>query len=50
MATLLMEFELELCAESEGWSEQKIFALWIKKPLMVKASPRVSPRGKTMGM
>ncbi|OAG05877.1 cytochrome P450 [Paraphaeosphaeria sporulosa] len=45
MATLLVGFDLELCAESEGWDEQKSFALWIKDPLMIRARPRSRGRG-----
>ncbi|OLN95255.1 Versicolorin B desaturase 4 [Colletotrichum chlorophyti] len=39
LATLLFEFDLELCDESRNWSDQKSFALWIKNPLMVRATP-----------
>jgi cytochrome P450 len=41
MATLLFTFDLELCEESENWADQKSFALWIKDPLMVRATPRI---------
>jgi cytochrome P450 len=40
IATLLLEFDLELCEESANWAFQKSFALWMKGPLMVRASPR----------
>ena len=29
-------FDLELCPESEGWADQKVYLLWEKHPLMVK--------------
>ncbi|KAH6967569.1 cytochrome P450 [Ilyonectria sp. MPI-CAGE-AT-0026] len=39
LATLLFKYDLELCDESRNWANQKSFALWIKKPLMVRAKP-----------
>lgn len=39
LATLLFKYDLELDGDSQGWSDQKSFALWIKKPLMVYAKP-----------
>ncbi|EQB58913.1 cytochrome P450 [Colletotrichum gloeosporioides Cg-14] len=39
LATLLFSYDLELCEESKDWTNQKAFALWIKKPLMVRATP-----------
>ncbi|OHW93725.1 cytochrome p450 monooxygenase [Colletotrichum incanum] len=41
LATLLFQYDFELCDESRNWAEQKSFALWIKKPLMVRAKPVV---------
>ncbi|KAK8091868.1 hypothetical protein PG997_002229 [Apiospora hydei] len=35
-AKVLFNFDLELCAESRNWTEQKVFILWDKKPLMCK--------------
>lgn len=41
LATLMFKFDFELCDESPGrdWAVQKSFALWIKKPLRVRAKP-----------
>jgi cytochrome P450 len=40
MTTLLLEFDLELCEVSKDWANQKSFVLWIKGPLMVRATPQ----------
>jgi hypothetical protein len=34
LARVLWNFDMELCAESSGWEEQRSFLLWEKKPLM----------------
>ncbi|KAF6808627.1 hypothetical protein CPLU01_15644 [Colletotrichum plurivorum] len=39
LATLLFQYDLELCSESRDWEKQKSFALWIKNPLMIRAKP-----------
>lgn len=39
LATLVLNFDFELCEESKGWSEQRIYALWEKKPLLVRLKP-----------
>jgi cytochrome P450 len=39
LATLLFNFDFELCSESRNWADQRSFALWIKNPLMVRATP-----------
>lgn len=39
MATMLFTFNLELCRESENWITQLSYALWMKGPLMVRATP-----------
>lgn len=39
LATLLFQYHLELSPESEGWPEQLSYALWIKKPLYISATP-----------
>ncbi|KAI6360834.1 hypothetical protein MCOR25_006636 [Pyricularia grisea] len=39
-AKVVWNFDLELTPESEGWTNQKIFVLWEKHPLMVKMKPR----------
>ncbi|KAH8727461.1 cytochrome P450 [Phaeosphaeriaceae sp. PMI808] len=36
-ASVIWNFDLELCPESSSWSEQQVFVLWEKHPLMVKA-------------
>jgi hypothetical protein len=36
LAKVMFNFDLELCPESEGWTEQEVYTLWQKKPLMVK--------------
>lgn len=36
---VLWNFDLHLCAESTDWSDQKIYILWNKRPLWVKAVP-----------
>lgn len=45
LAVLLFEYDLELSDTSRNWSEQKSFALWIKKPLMIYAK-RVSTQDR----
>ncbi|GME28656.1 PAS domain-containing protein [Neofusicoccum parvum] len=39
LSYLLWHFDLELCKESDDWMDQKVYALWAKKPLMVKVTP-----------
>ncbi|KAL1624255.1 hypothetical protein SLS56_007957 [Neofusicoccum ribis] len=39
MANMLWHFDLELCSESNGWSDQKTYILWQKSPLWVKVKP-----------
>uniref|UniRef100_A0A8H7KAC0 Uncharacterized protein n=1 Tax=Bionectria ochroleuca TaxID=29856 RepID=A0A8H7KAC0_BIOOC len=41
LATILFKYDLELSDESRDWSAQKAFALWIKKPLLIRATPKV---------
>lgn len=37
LAKLLWNFDVELCEESKNWAtEQKVFILWEKGPLMVR--------------
>jgi cytochrome P450 len=38
-ATVLWHFDLKLCQESESWSNQKVWSVWSKGPLWVKAKP-----------
>lgn len=38
MARLIWNFDMELCKESENWTDQKVFVLWDKNPLWVKLS------------
>jgi hypothetical protein len=39
LATVMLTFDMKLCEESEDWSDQKIFFLWEKKPLMATLTP-----------
>lgn len=39
LATMLFRYDLELQPESENWSDQLSYALWIKNPLMIRATP-----------
>ncbi|KAF2687258.1 cytochrome P450 [Lentithecium fluviatile CBS 122367] len=36
IARVLLSFDLELCPESEHWTDQYCYTLWEKKPLMCK--------------
>lgn len=36
LAKVLYSFDLELCATSDDWMEQKVYVLWQKTPLMIK--------------
>lgn len=36
ISKILWNFDLELCAQSENWADQKTYILWEKHPLMVK--------------
>lgn len=36
LASMIWNFDLELCEESESWLDQKVYILWVKGPLMVK--------------
>ncbi|KAF1925616.1 cytochrome P450 [Didymella exigua CBS 183.55] len=40
LASVMLCFDLELCKESQGWLEQKSFALWMKNPLLCKIKAR----------
>lgn len=40
LANLVWHFDFELCPESQGWLNQKVYMLWDKPPLMVKAKLR----------
>jgi hypothetical protein len=43
LAKVLYNFDLELCEESREWIErQKVYALWVKVPLMVRVTPVVA--------
>lgn len=39
LGELVSVFDIELCEESREWMDQKVFALWEKKPLMVRLKP-----------
>ncbi|KAF2176727.1 cytochrome P450 [Zopfia rhizophila CBS 207.26] len=40
IATVLFHFDLELQECSKDWTEQKVYAIWEKNPLMVRLKPR----------
>ena len=39
LATVLFNYDLKLCEESSEWSDQKIFTLWEKRPLICSLTP-----------
>ncbi|CAK4032813.1 Isotrichodermin C-15 hydroxylase [Lecanosticta acicola] len=39
LTTVLLHFDLELCDESKDWTDQRIYTLWEKKPLMCRLTP-----------
>ncbi|KAF2464711.1 cytochrome P450 monooxygenase-like protein [Lindgomyces ingoldianus] len=39
VAKVFYNFDLELCPESEGWTEQHTYTLWEKHPLVLKLKP-----------
>lgn len=45
LARMIWNFEMELCEESRGWAEQKIYFLWDKPSLKVVLKPRVGFEG-----
>jgi hypothetical protein len=47
LAGTLLSFDLELCEESKGWIDQKVFVLWDKPLLMCRLTPVT--RGKEEG-
>ena len=44
LASVVQQFNFELCAESQDWLEQKSYALWSKGPLFCKISARQSEK------
>ncbi|KAK0647791.1 Averantin hydroxylase [Lasiodiplodia hormozganensis] len=40
LAKVLWHFDLQLCAESNNWADQKTYGLWEKPELWVQAKPR----------
>lgn len=38
-AHVFFTYDFELCKESQNWSDQQAYALWIKKPLMCRVTP-----------
>jgi len=38
MARMLWHFDMELCAESQNWTDHKCYLLWEKPPLKVRLS------------
>lgn len=41
LGKLVFNFDFELCEESRGWTRQKVFVLWEKRPLYVRVRPFV---------
>lgn len=41
LASLVYNFDLELCNDKQAWAKQQTFALWLKAPLMCLAKPVV---------
>jgi cytochrome P450 len=39
LARVFFRFDLEVCEESRGWTEQRAFVLWEKKPLFCRLRP-----------
>lgn len=46
-ANVFINFDIELCAESEEWLDQKVFSLLEKGPLVVKFRERLSSLART---
>ena len=40
MTKMVWSFDMKLAEAGENWTEQKVFVLWEKKPLMVALTPR----------
>jgi cytochrome P450 len=40
LARMLFEFEFELYEPNDNWSNQRVFTLWEKRPLMLKIAER----------
>ncbi|KUI58549.1 Versicolorin B desaturase [Cytospora mali] len=39
LGSLVSTFDIELCEESRRWMDQKVYALWEKRPLIVRLTP-----------
>ena len=39
LVSVLLHFDLQLCDESHDWSDQKVYTLWEKKPLLCTLTP-----------
>lgn len=39
LATIVLNFDIELCDESQNWRQQKAYTLWEKPPLWCKLHP-----------
>ena len=40
LARMIYSFDMELCPESQNWTEQQTFILWEKHPLMIQLRKR----------
>jgi cytochrome P450 len=41
LSVAILNFDMELCEESQGWHDQKVFTVWEKKPMTAKLHPVV---------
>ncbi|KAF2711581.1 benzoate 4-monooxygenase cytochrome P450 [Pleomassaria siparia CBS 279.74] len=39
LASVIWNFDMQLCEESDTWADQKVYILWEKVPLMVRLQP-----------
>ena len=46
LSKLLYHFDLVVDDESRNWTEQNVYILWQKKPLMCRLSPRTEIGGR----
>ncbi len=42
LAKVLYSFDIELCPQSNNWTDHKTYTLWEKPPMYVKLSPRAA--------
>lgn len=44
LARLLFHFDLEWTPQCEDWEKQQAFNLWVRKPLMIRLTPRTKAK------